>query len=149
MTEKNIRRRLSRPVIDHPVIIIEDHLLLALDLEESVSGAGLNVCVVGFASRREHALRMARLAAIAFVDVNLADGPTGPEIGRIMAQEHGVTVIFTTADPEMLGDGVPGTLGVLQKPVSPEAVRAALAYAVARRQGELAVIPAELTLFSA
>lgn len=148
MTENKARRWQNRPIIDTPVVIIEDHLLLALDLEESISSSGLGAGVVGFASRRKHALQIGGLAAIAFVDVNLADGPSGPEIGRILAQEHDVTVIFTTADPEMLGAGVAGTLGVLTKPVSPEAVRGALAYAIARRRGDLAVVPDELTVFA-
>jgi DNA-binding NarL/FixJ family response regulator len=148
MTENKARRWQNRPIIDTPVVIIEDHLLLALDLEDAVSTSGLNAGVVSFASRRKHALQIGGLAAIAFVDVNLADGPSGPEIGRILAQEHDVTVIFTTADPDMLGTGVPGTLGVLTKPISAAAVHGALAYAIARRRGELAVVPAGLTLFA-
>jgi len=148
MTENTVRRWQNRPIIDYPVVIIEDHLLLALDLEDAVSAAGLNAGVVGFASRKKHALQIGGLAAIAFVDVNLADGPSGPEIGRILAEDHDVTVIFTTADPEMLGTGVSGTMGVLKKPVSPEAVRGALTYAIARRRGDLAIVPPELTLFA-
>ena len=64
------------------------------------------------------ALALASKADIALVDLNLRDGPSGIGIGKILAQTHGVTVIFMTANPSQLGDGVSGTVGVLPKPAT-------------------------------
>jgi hypothetical protein len=58
-----------------------------------------------------------------------------------------VTVLFMTANPSQLGDGVPGTLGVLAKPVSDRDLRAAVAYAVARCDAAEVAPPPGLQLF--
>lgn len=129
------------------VLIVEDQLLIALDLESLVDGSNAGVSVVGMASDMDYAMSFMQKTDIAFVDVNLSDGPTGPEIGRRLAGA-GVTVIFMTGNPEQLGDGVPGTLGVLTKPVSAESVQQALDFAVAKRERRLAVVPRLMRTFA-
>lgn len=129
------------------VLIVEDQLLIALDLESLVDGSNAGVSVVGMASDMDYALSYLNKTDIAFVDVNLSDGPTGPEIGRRLA-DAGVTVIFMTGNPEQLGDGVPGTLGVLTKPVSGESVQQALDFAIAKRERRLAVVPRLMRAFA-
>ncbi len=131
------------------MVIIEDEFLIALDLEMSVSNAGLGATVSGFATQKEHALKIGADADIAFVDVNLADGRTGPEVGRILANDFGVSVIFMTGNPEMLCKDIAGTLGVMTKPVDDRAVQQALAYAIAKRTGRLAIVPAGMMVFPA
>ncbi len=79
------------------------------------------------------ARRLAGEAEVAFVDLNLRDGPTGHEIGRMLAQDHNVTVIYITANPSQLGAGVPGTLGVIPKPVTEDEVTQAINFAVSIR----------------
>jgi DNA-binding NarL/FixJ family response regulator len=143
-----VRSWLKTPLLDHRVLIVEDQLLIALDLQDSIAQSNAGADVVGFASQKEHALRLGPTADIAFVDVNLADGPTGPEIGRILAEQFGVTVIFMTANPEALGAGVAGTLGVISKPVSQACVEQALAFAIARRTDQLATVPSQMRLFN-
>ncbi|MGO7419666.1 response regulator, partial [Rhizobium ruizarguesonis] len=109
----NVVRRWQRDdLMKQRVLIVEDEFLIALDLEATVEGMGMQVA--GLANDREQALRLAPLADIAFVDVNLADGPTGPEIGRRLAQEHGIAVVFMTGNPEVVADGVKGAVGVVQ-----------------------------------
>ncbi|PWW00309.1 response regulator receiver domain-containing protein [Hoeflea marina] len=129
------------------VLIVEDQLLIALDLESLVDGSSAGVRVVGMASDLDYAMSFMGKTDIAFVDINLADGPTGPEIGRRLA-DAGVTVIFMTGNPEQLGDGVAGTLGVLTKPVSAESVQQALDFAVAKRERRLAVVPRLMRSFA-
>lgn len=83
---------------------------------------------------------------LALVDLNLRDGLTGPEIGRMLGAK-GVTVLFITANPRLLGEGVSGTVGVLTKPTDPEILREAVNYAVGVRQGRAASPPHALKLF--
>jgi FixJ family two-component response regulator len=82
------------------------------------------------------------------VDLNLRDGPTGPAIGRMLAEKHGVTVVFVTANPAQLGDGVPGTLGVIPKPVNDDEMREAVRFAVAHRRNQQASPPSSMRLFA-
>ncbi|ABC93452.1 putative two-component response regulator protein (plasmid) [Rhizobium etli CFN 42] len=143
----NVVRRWQRDdLMKQRVLIVEDEFLIALDLGATVEGMGMQVA--GLANDREQALRLAPLADIAFVDVNLADGPTGPEIGRRLAQEHGIAVVFMTGNPETVADGVKGAVGVVQKPVMPSVVEQLVKYLAARRAGMFAVVPAQMTVFA-
>lgn len=83
---------------------------------------------------------------IALVDVNLLDGATGPDIGRLLAS-RGCSALVLTADPEMVSDGVEGTLGVLPKPVQGDAMAGEIEFAVSRTKGISGVAPATLRLF--
>jgi DNA-binding response OmpR family regulator len=140
-----MRRRLASEAMDQRVMIVEDEFLIALDVAETVESMGLKVA--GFASGRKHALALAAYADIALVDVNLSDGRTGPDIGRELAREYGITVIFMTANPEDVGSGVEGSLGVLTKPVMPQVVEQTIDYAIANRLGGMAIVPRELKVF--
>ncbi|MBX4868305.1 response regulator [Rhizobium bangladeshense] len=143
----NVVRRCQRDdLMKQRVLIVEDEFLIALDLGATVEGIGMRVA--GLANDREQALRLAPSADIAFVDVNLADGPTGPELGRRLAEEHGIAVVFMTGNPETVADGVKGAVGVVQKPVMPSVVEQLVKYLAARRVGMFAVVPAQMTVFT-
>lgn len=127
------------------VLIVEDQLLIALSLEDAVIELGYQVA--GLAATRADALRAGKRADIALVDVNLLDGPTGPEIGKALAASK-VSVLFMTANPECLGQGVPGTLGVITKPVMDLEAIQAIQYAADRHAHRDAICPARLVEFS-
>lgn len=84
------------------VLIVEDEFLIAMDIEDSIMQAEEEANVIGIANRLDQAVALGSRADIAFVDVNLADGQTGPEIGRRLSEDHGVVVIFMTANPEVV-----------------------------------------------
>jgi CheY-like chemotaxis protein len=127
------------------VLVVEDEIFVAAEIEHVVEEMGFTP--VGIAPDARSALALAAQADVALVDINLQDGPTGIQIGKTLAQ-HGVTVVFMTANPSQLGEGVPGTVGVLQKPVTDSELRSALAYAVARRDAAEAMPPSRLRLFA-
>lgn len=126
--------------------MVEDEIFVATEIEHVIEEMGFTP--IGIAPDERSALSLAAQADVALVDLNLQDGPTGIRIGTILAQTHGVTVLFMTANPSQLGDGVPGTVGVLPKPVTDRELRAAVAYAVARRDAAEATPPARLQLFN-
>ncbi|MDO8378812.1 response regulator [Phenylobacterium sp.] len=127
------------------VLIVEDEILVAMELEETLSELGHTV--VGIApDRRSFEALAGEGVDIALVDLNLRDGETGVEIGRTLANRHGAAVIFLTANPGLLEGGVAGTLGVLPKPASRHAVAAVVDYAA--RRGPLLAPPGELRLFA-
>jgi CheY-like chemotaxis protein len=78
------------------VLIVEDQPLIALNLQDTVEELGHHT--VGIASNMYQALLLSTGADIALVDVNLEDGPTGPIIGRTLADTD-VSVLFMTSDP--------------------------------------------------
>jgi len=126
-------QRRTGGAICESVLIVEDDYLVALDLETTVREMGLDV--VGVATDRRQAFSLAAQADIAFVDVNLADGATGPEIGQRLVDEFGVTVVFMTSNPAAVVGRVPGALGVVSKPATPSIVQNSLRHALDVRRG--------------
>ena len=128
------------------ILIVEDEMLVAIELESILEDLGH--CPVGIAPDLSSAERFSEQPIdLALVDLNLRDGLTGPEIGRRLS-ERGVTVLFITANPRILGNGVAGTIGVLTKPTDEATVRAAVDFALSRRTGApMLAPPAALTLF--
>lgn len=127
------------------ILIVEDEIIVATEIEHVIADMGYEP--IGVAADRPSALAMAPQADIALVDLNLQDGPTGVSIGRILAQTHGATVVFMTANPAQLGDGVPGTVGVLPKPASDGELRAVVEFAAAHRTAAEARPPSRLRMF--
>lgn len=129
------------------VLVVEDEIFVATEIENVVCDLGY--LPVGIAADSQTAIRLADQAEVALVDLNLRDGATGPQVGRTLAERYGLTVLFMTANPSQLGDGVPGTVGVLDKPVMEAELRQALEYIVARRHQMEAEPPPRLRLFAA
>lgn len=127
------------------ILIVEDQPLIAMGLEDAVYDLGH--VLVGIAACKVDALAWADETDVALVDVFLLDGPTGPEIGRILA-EHNVSVLFMTGNPEELGDGIAGTLGVISKPVLDAEAIEAIRYAVDRHEERRATPPTRLVEFA-
>lgn len=131
------------------ILIIEDEALVAMELRFVLEDLGYEV--VGTAADARSARNMVRETEVdlALVDIHLSDGPTGVELGRELGQEQGVTVLFMTANPGMVRNGVAGTIGVLSKPTDERAVQTAVEYALRRRSGQpVDYAPPGLQLFA-
>ena len=127
------------------ILIVEDEMLVAMELEAIVDDLGYDC--VGIAPDVETATEHFEAPLdLALVDLNLRDGLTGPQIGEALCQ-RGVPVIFITANPRQLGDGIAGTIGVITKPTDEATVRAALDFVFRSREGQPAQPPAALQLF--
>ena len=131
------------------ILIIEDEALVAMELRFVLEDLGHEVvATVADAKSARDAVAETEVD-LALVDIHLSDGPTGIELGRELGQERGVTVLFMTANPGMVRDGVAGTIGVLSKPTDERAVQTAVDYALGRRQGRpVEYAPPELQLFA-
>lgn len=128
------------------ILIVEDEFLVALNLSRTLAALGFET--VGIAPDAQTALRFADSKPdFALVDVNLRDGETGPDIGRRLANEYGAAVLFLTANPACLGDGVEGTIGCISKPVDEKEVETVLAYLTDYRSGKPASPPPSLRIF--
>lgn len=130
------------------ILVIEDEALVAMELRFVLEDLGHEV--VGTAADARTARRLVQETDVdlALVDIHLSDGPTGIDLGRELGQELGVTVLFMTANPGMVRNGVAGTIGVLSKPTDERAVQTAVDYALRRRAGRpIEYAPPELQLF--
>ena len=130
------------------ILVIEDEALVAMELRFVLEDLGHEV--VGTAADARTARQMACETEVdlALVDIHLSDGATGIDLGRELGQELGVTVLFMTANPGMVRNGVAGTIGVLSKPADERAVKTAVDYALSRRSGRpVEYAPPELQLF--
>lgn len=106
------------------VLIVEDEIFVALEIEQVVESAGFAVGAI--AADHPTALAAAADCDIALVDLNLRDGPTGPLIGMELASQYGVRVIYVTANPSQIGDASIAAMGVVTKPFQSHSIRAAL-----------------------
>lgn len=108
-------------------LIVEDEIFVALDLERILTEAGYTVKAI--AADRDGAIEAAPECSFALVDINLRDGPTGPEVARTLAQDYGLKVVFVTANPGQIANPS-GALGYVRKPFSADAILAAASVAV-------------------
>jgi len=115
------------------VLIIEDEPLIAMDLESIVEDLGHQVVGVARAKRQAVALAAERKPELILADIQLADGSSGIDAVNEILSVTSKPVIFITGHPSIyLGSGAhrPEPAFLLQKPFSPEAVRAAVSQAL-------------------
>ena len=114
---------------DLRVLVVEDQAILAMELEMILGDFGCEV--VGCAMDLPTSLALAERSRpdLALVDVNLLDGVTGPDVAHRLVRDHGVAVIFLTANPEQIPEGFSGALGALSKPFDEMTIRAVVAFA--------------------
>lgn len=112
------------------ILLVEDEFLIAGEMQAILEDGGYSCA--GIVSDLAAAMPFFHEPLdLALVDLNLRDGLTGPEIGARLSQ-GGVRVIFVTANPAQLGEGIAGAVGVLTKPTDGDTLLAAVSYALDR-----------------
>lgn len=110
------------------ILIVEDEAILAVELECIIRELGHNV--VGIATSSSDAITLAnrKQPDLALVDVNLKDGPTGPDAARKLAEEGQVAVLFTTSNPDRIPSDFAKACGLVTKPYSEHGLKAAITF---------------------
>jgi two-component system, response regulator PdtaR len=111
------------------ILIVEDEIFVALDIERVLSDCGYEVG--GIAMDRAEALRLAKGCTLALVDINLRDGRTGPQIAADLYAEYAIRSVFVTANPAQIGSPPTGALGYVCKPFDGNMLRSAIEWALA------------------
>ena len=106
------------------ILIVEDEILVALQLEDILCDAGHSV--VGIVPDQAALHALSDPPQVALVDLNLRDGLTGPLIARALAERFGTRIIYVTANPGQIGEPAPTAVGIVQKPFSSSAILAAI-----------------------
>lgn len=117
-------------VMSAKILIVEDEIIIGMETEAAIEDLGHTS--IGIAATATEALQIAdvELPDIAFVDVNLADGPTGPQVGAELAR-RGVAVVFITANPRSIENQVANAIGILDKPVGEREIGEVIAFLTA------------------
>jgi len=113
------------------VLIIEDEPLIAMQLEDLVSGLGHTIC--GTAATRTQAREAVAeaLPGLVLADIQLADGSSGLDAVDDILRAGSMPVIFITAYPERLLTGDrPEPTYLVTKPFQEASVRAAISQAL-------------------
>ena len=119
------------------VLIIEDELFIATELDDIVTQLGHRV--VGIADTHRSAVEKMHGsdAQLILADVQLADGSNGIDAVNEILGAHAIPVIFITAFPQRLLTGnKPEPVYLIQKPFRVQEVRAAVSQALFFSQRE-------------
>ena len=110
------------------VLIVEDEALLLMQLETTVEAEGHDI--VGTAMTSGEAITLARMVEpdIAFVDLQLLDGPTGIKVARHLRASEKTIVVFITANATRVPEDYEGAAGIVSKPFSQAGMTSILRY---------------------
>jgi CheY-like chemotaxis protein len=125
------------------VLIVEDEMTIALDIEAMVLADGHEV--IGIARTEKEALELAPEAEIALVDICLADGLSGPQLARKLLKGFDIAVIYVTGRPEVVLDGEADGVAVVSKPQTQEKIIEAIHLAASWRNGRTLKDPQHAT----
>jgi CheY-like chemotaxis protein len=121
------------------VLIVEDELIIAWELGEMLAEFGYEVC--GMAADAAEALRLALETSpdLVIMDVRLRYGEDGIAAAEGIRARRSVPIVFSTAyaeDPTMRSRMLAvDAADILSKPIGPDAMRSAIAQALATRPG--------------
>ena len=115
------------------ILIVEDDLLIAMDLERLLTDFGYDVC--GLASDAREAIQLAlRLRPdLVLTDVDLAHGSNGLDVARDVYTQLSIPsfILSSQVDRTRFDDLPKPPLGVMAKPYEPVGLRRALVKAEA------------------
>ncbi len=131
------------------VLIVEDELIFALDLKQTLTGLGYHV--LGIASSQGDAVRqiLTHRPDVVLMDINLGSGGDGIEAALEVSKTIDLPIVFLTAyaDNDILrraGDVAP--YGYLVKPVQQRDLHAVVQMALARFRASIGRLRAERRL---
>lgn len=111
------------------VLIIEDEMLLAMDIEAMVEDSGHCVLAEAASLKDVEALPDDIRPQLAFVDLHLADDSNGLEVSRVIQQRWPDTlIVYLTANVARIPEDFAGAHGVIAKPFSHAGVINAIHY---------------------
>ena len=110
------------------ILIVEDEILVALQLEDVLTDAGH--AVLGVVPDRCGLSRISEPPQVALVDVNLRDGRSGPSIAHELADTFGTRIVYVTANPDQIGIPASTAVGYVGKPFCGPAILEAVNFAM-------------------
>jgi CheY-like chemotaxis protein len=111
------------------ILIVEDEMLLAMDIEAMVEDSGHHVVAEATSLQDVRALPDDLDPQLAFVDMHLAQGSSGLDVcGYILEHWPKALIVFVTANVSKIPADFSGAHGVIAKPFSQAGVVNAIKY---------------------
>lgn len=111
------------------VLIVEDEILLAMDIEAIVEDSGHSVLAEAGGLKDVEALPDDIDPQLAFVDIHLTNGSNGLDVAKVIQERWPeALIIFVTANVAKIPEDFSGAHGVIAKPFSHAGIKHALRY---------------------
>lgn len=111
------------------VLIVEDEILLAMDIEAIVEDSGHSVLAEAGGLKDVEALPDDIDPQLAFVDIHLTNGSNGLDVAKVIQKRWPeALIIFVTANVAKIPEDFSGAHGVIAKPFSHAGIKHALRY---------------------
>lgn len=111
------------------VLIVEDEMLLAMDIEAMVEDSGHRVLAEAASLADVQALPDEPAPQLAFVDMHLAQGSSGLDVAdHVLRRWPDALVVFVTANVAKIPPDFAGAHGVIAKPFSHAGIVNAIQY---------------------
>lgn len=111
------------------VLIVEDEILLAMDIEAIVEDNGHRVLAEAASLKDVEALPDDIDPQLALVDIHLANGSNGLDVCKLIRKRwQDAIIVFVTANVAKIPDDFCGAHGVIAKPFSQAGVANAIRY---------------------
>lgn len=111
------------------VLIVEDEMLLAMDIEAMVEDSGHHVLAEAASLQEVEALPADLNPQLAFVDIHLAQGSNGLDVCQYIREHWPQSlIVFVTANVSKIPADFSGAHGVIAKPFSHAGVVNAIKY---------------------
>ncbi|WP_313434705.1 response regulator [Novosphingobium sp.] len=111
------------------VLIVEDEILLAMDIEAIVEDSGHSVLSEAAGLKDVEDLPDDIDPQLAFVDIHLTNGSNGLDVAKVIQKRWpDALIIFVTANVAKIPEDFSGAHGVIAKPFSHAGIKHALRY---------------------
>ncbi|AXB75994.1 response regulator [Novosphingobium sp. P6W] len=111
------------------VLIVEDEILLAMDIEAIVEDSGHRVLAEAASLKDVEDLPDDIDPQLAFVDIHLANGSNGLDVALVIQRRWpDALIVFVTANVSKIPEDFSGAHGVIAKPFSHAGIKHALRY---------------------
>lgn len=118
-----------RPKPPLRVLIVEDEALLAMDIEAMVQDCGHQVVGEAACLADVEDMQITVAPDLAFIDIQLAHGSSGLDVSELISQRwEKAAIVFVTANPKKIPEGIAGAFGVIPKPFTRNGLISALRF---------------------
>lgn len=116
-------------IVPMDVLIVEDEMIIAMDMEALISDSGHGVVGTAASLGEVEALPVELNPQLALVDLHLAHGSSGLDVcAHIQERWPDALIVFLTANVSKIPKDFSGAHGVIAKPFSHAGVISALRY---------------------
>lgn len=117
------------------LLVAEDEILVAMEMEDSLEASGHRVCGVAMTAPQAIDLAERHMPDLALVDVNLADGTNGLDAVKAIKERYAIPAIIVSGHANAQDAERAGAIGWIAKPFRFDDVLNLVNYILEARKG--------------